>query len=390
MDTKIDEGTAGYGTEPTDATLIAHGTVPTSRQSAVSSHESGPGGSGTALWGCQSMSEYEPDGDNVCPTCDKELSSERGAKVHHKRVHGESIAGIELTCEHCGASYRKKPHEAPRSSFCSQKCKNAWQSENWTGEDAPNWQGGGVKIVCEQCGEGCWRKPSAAEQSRFCSLDCQAAWRSENLTGADSPNWTGGEAELTCKQCGETYRTRKARANNSRFCSRECNSEWQSENQMGNDNPAWSAAKLVCEQCGGVFYRKQSGADRARFCSRDCRSAWWSENRTGSDHPNWQGGDFPYGEGWNEQKRELVRGRDGRECRVCGRGEHGHIEEYGQKHTVHHIVKARQLEDAPAELRNGMFNLVTMCRDHHIGEWERVPPLLQFMAFLPHPQQGCK
>jgi hypothetical protein len=61
------------------------------------------------------------------------------------------------------------------------------------------------------------------------------------------------------------------------------------------------------------------------------------------------------------------------------------LAEYGEKHTVHHIVKARVLQDAPSEIRNGTFNLVTVCCSHNGGALEQIHPWIQFMAFLPHP-----
>lgn len=142
-----------------------------------------------------------------------------------------------------------------------------------------------------------------------------------------------------------------------------------------------------CRYCGSEFEVILSRGDTARYCSFECKARWARETdeNEGENHPLYEGGVFPYGSGWNDAKKELVRERDGRECRVCGKPEAKHIEEHGRKHTVHHIVKARPLQDAPAEVRNGPFNLVTMCRDHHLNEWEEMPPLLQFMAFLPHP-----
>lgn len=95
---------------------------------------------------------------------------------------------------------------------------------------------------------------------------------------------------------------------------------------------------------------------------------------TGEDHPLWTGGQFPYGAGWNESKKESVRERDGRTCQNCGLSEAEHIEQYGKKHHVHHIRKARSIDDP--ERRNHPDNLITLCQS---GEchywWEQMSPL---------------
>lgn len=94
---------------------------------------------------------------------------------------------------------------------------------------------------------------------------------------------------------------------------------------------------------------------------------------SGEDHPRWLGGVHPYGPGWTSKKKEQVRERDGRKCQHCGRGEHEHIDMFGQKHTVHHIRKARWIDD-PHE-RNHVDNLITLCKGECHWTWEAMSPL---------------
>lgn len=95
----------------------------------------------------------------------------------------------------------------------------------------------------------------------------------------------------------------------------------------------------------------------------------------GPDHYLWNGGALDYGEGWTEPKREAVRERDGRVCQNpgCGRTQEEHLEMFGEKHTVHHIMKARTFDD-PIE-RNDMSNLITLCRNPCHRYWEAMSPL---------------
>lgn len=91
----------------------------------------------------------------------------------------------------------------------------------------------------------------------------------------------------------------------------------------------------------------------------------------GEDHPRWRGGEYAYGDGWSEGKRTAVRERDGDECRRCGMTNEQHRRWTGDKLHVHHIRKARNVEE-PDE-RNAMTNLITLCASCH-SEAEAMAP----------------
>jgi 5-methylcytosine-specific restriction endonuclease McrA len=95
------------------------------------------------------------------------------------------------------------------------------------------------------------------------------------------------------------------------------------------------------------------------------------EDITGSDHPGWAGGEFPYGEGWTEAKRERVREIYCRKCQGCGLGEAEYQRETGNKLSVHHIIPARRFDDP--EKRNAERNLIPLCQSCHISKWEGIP-----------------
>ena len=92
---------------------------------------------------------------------------------------------------------------------------------------------------------------------------------------------------------------------------------------------------------------------------------------SGEDHPSYKGGPAPYGPGWNRRKRAEVRERDDYTCQDprCSVTQAEHLDEYGEKLHVHHLRKARDVEDP--EDRNGKANLITLCRDCHY-HWERI------------------
>jgi transposase len=94
-------------------------------------------------------------------------------------------------------------------------------------------------------------------------------------------------------------------------------------------------------------------------------------SRSGAEHPKWEGGPAPYGAGWNETKRQAVRERDGYACQDprCSVTQAEHREAHGEKLHVHHLQKARHIEDAAA--RNAKENLIALCRDCH-RRWEKM------------------
>lgn len=185
-----------------------------------------------------------------------------------------------------------------------------------------------IEVKCDYCGQVKKKEPRRIDNTNhnFCDKDCEAKWRSDRFSGEGHPAWTGPRVEVECGFCGKTKKIRP---------------------------------KLAEEQ------------DR-HFCDVDCSSAAHSKYMSGESSPLWKGGPQPYGRGWNDDKKEAVRERDGRKCVQCGRTEEEHLEKFGEKHTVHHVHKARDVNDP--EVRNAMENLVTLCRakDCH-WRWEGIP-----------------
>jgi DNA-binding CsgD family transcriptional regulator len=91
---------------------------------------------------------------------------------------------------------------------------------------------------------------------------------------------------------------------------------------------------------------------------------------SGADHPSYAGGESEYGLGWNESKKRAVRERDNNACRNCGMSQEQHRQLCNQRLHVHHITKAREFDDA--DKRNDMSNLIALCRECHLGHFERM------------------
>ena len=260
--------------------------------------------------------------------CEKVLPTERGMKIHHKTVHGESLADIKpddgVPCEWDGCE-KVLPTESGMKTHHAQV----------HGESIA-----GISVECEWCGETLRRRRSYVEKFEhiFCSGgDCYGSWRSENRSEENHPKWGGGTIEVECAWCEEPKEVPPVRA----------------------------------EQYNVHFCTAEDGGSHSQ-----CRLNYMSQSMAGEGNYNWRGGinPFNYGPGWNEEKREQVRKRDGRECQNCGLSEVEHIEQYGRKHHVHHIQKARSFDDP--EKRNHPSNLITLCHSkecHYL--WEQMSPL---------------
>jgi predicted HNH restriction endonuclease len=62
--------------------------------------------------------------ENICPTCDEEFKNNYGMKIHHAKVHGESLSGVIRTCGNCSTEFRKSKWNDKNKdkNYCSREC----------------------------------------------------------------------------------------------------------------------------------------------------------------------------------------------------------------------------------------------------------------------------
>lgn len=313
-----------------------------------------------------SVEAANSDEGHDCPTCGETFPSESGMKSHHKQAHGTSIRGSEVECANCGNSFRRGPSDIKRNErhFCDKSCQEEWWEKTSSVET----------VECAGCGADLQRPPNRLSRNdhHFCDPECHGGWKSENLSGENAHQWSRVETE--CAYCSAALQVQpsKLEATERVFCDWDCRGAWQSEVLTGSRNPHYNRVEVSCETCGASVDRRPCEVENVEhhFCDHECYGEWIS----GENHPRWMGGDELYGEGWNEEKKERVRERDGGECQHPGCGMTGaeHRDRYGGRLHVHHIVKARQFDD-PAE-RNAEGNLITLCAPHH-RTWEQLAPL---------------
>ena len=259
---------------------------------------------------------------NECPVCGDLFDTEMGMKCHHAQIHGESIAGTEVTCANCGSIFRVAESRVSRTNnfFCPDSdCYGEWLSENYSGKDSPLYER--VKVSCSWC------------ESEF-NVPHHRIEQSEKLFCPDS----------------------------------DCVGKWFSENKSGEDSPLYDRVDASCEWCNSSLEIIESIREKydKHFCSdSECRANWISENLTKEDHPTWSpgGNNVYYGPNWDEQ-REKVLERD-KVCQVCGMDVEEHIDKYGRNLDVHHIVPINEFDDFSKA--NDISNLVLLCRSCHRG-----------------------
>lgn len=134
----------------------------------------------------------------VYDECEELFKTEQGMKTHHKRIHGESIAGVSVECDSCGTTIVRKQFQVDKKNnlFCDHDCYAEFISEERNGEDAFNWQGGinTVETKCGWCGEkiAVPRQSYENSENNFCGQDCSGQYKSEYYSGENSWTWEGG------------------------------------------------------------------------------------------------------------------------------------------------------------------------------------------------------
>lgn len=95
---------------------------------------------------------------HTCPTCDKELNTERGVKQHHTQVHGESLPNC--VCNICGEEFYHPSSDRKR-------CE---EHRGQTGELNGNYTDSREESDCVRCGKTFEYYPSE-KPGKYCS-DC--------------------------------------------------------------------------------------------------------------------------------------------------------------------------------------------------------------------------
>lgn len=192
-----------------------------------------------------------------CPTCGRELDTQRGMRQHHTKVHGEALPN--RTCKGCGTEFHDT--DAKRD-YCEDCNPNA-------GENNGNWKDAREMAECERCGQEFSYYPSDKE-GLYCE-DCVEA--TDEFLG--TPYHEVHDIERVHRTCD-------------------------------------------CRDAEFTVLKSDLAVRTGRFCSHDCLCEWMSENQRGENHHQWLPGDSNYGGDW-WQVRRAARDRDDHVCQHCGK-----------------------------------------------------------------------
>ena len=67
-----------------------------------------------------------------------------------------------------------------------------WNTPILKGKNHPCWKGGGLTLNCSLCGNKYKRQPHVAKYSKFCSIQCLRNYNKIRFKNSGNPNWKGG------------------------------------------------------------------------------------------------------------------------------------------------------------------------------------------------------
>lgn len=148
-----------------------------------------PCGKGSA----ESSNDSRVDNSAECPTCGNEYKNESAVKIHHAKIHNESIAGVEVDCSWCGETLRRRKYRVEKfdEQFCGEGCQGEYYDEHMEGENSLRWEGGKEERDCQMCGSSFKEWPG--RDTKYCSRECHGKGTSQRQSGEGHPNWKGGK-----------------------------------------------------------------------------------------------------------------------------------------------------------------------------------------------------
>ncbi|WP_459810417.1 HNH endonuclease [Halopiger thermotolerans] len=183
-----------------------------------------------------------------CPTCGESLSSERGMRQHHTKVHGDPLPN--RICSGCGTEFYDPK---ARREYCDDCNPNA-------GEHNGNWNDAKETTTCERC-EATFSYYPSNKEGRFCSTCVE---QSDEFLG--TPYSEVHDIERTkrvCEFCGRIIDVLQSRVEKYpvRFCSHKCHALSQTERWCDDRNVyngKWRTTRRraldrddhTCQHCG--------------------------------------------------------------------------------------------------------------------------------------------
>lgn len=181
------------------------------------------------------MSESSPAGEpnsdtdtsdkevTECPTCGRtDFKSNRGMRMHHAKMHNESLSKVEFECDYCSEKFTRPLAWIRKDSgiggYCSEECRDIDKDMGIRNRETRN---------CDACGGEFEVVPSS--EQRFCTLECAYGNRSKDIAHTKD-----------CPICGDEFRTGgESKSDKRKTCGKECGAIYKSIHYTGEDSPTW-------------------------------------------------------------------------------------------------------------------------------------------------------
>ena len=271
---------------------------------------------------------------------------------------GLKTAGKMIKCKHCGKEFYIRPVDIKRNKkFCSRDCYNKSGLRSIINKGKKISLESRIKMRDAKQNYIPWNKGKKGLQVSWAKgktkeTNASIKKTSEKLKGRkislETKKKISEKRKKYLKEYPESLPTKNPKSLKKMI---------ETQHMKGQIN---SHVWVVCYICGqlrelenGTFNSRVKAGVNHFFCSKKCESKWRSIRYALEKHPNWKGGKSfePYTKEFNEALKEIVRNRDDRTCKICGK------KEEDLQHDVHHINYKK--DDCCLD------NLITLCHACH-------------------------
>ena len=262
------------------------------------------------------------------------------------------VAGTKV-CEVCNALFRCKPSQMERRSCCSRSCQklNAIQKGLFAGKNNGRWKGC-YEFDCHYCGKRSNTIPARSASAKFCNRNCKARYQSQNKTGENAPQWKGGALASYRRYASKIGVKRKERiARLCKICNREGLRKSATMHSECRPKPKSGVYLMQCLDCGTIKkVNNKPGQQRCFGCA--------ARYKSGCNNHNWKGGVTPERKRIRNTKeykewRTAIFLRDNYTCVWCG--------QVGGDLNADHIKPFARFPDLRFDINNGR----TLCVSCH-------------------------
>ena len=137
---------------------------------------------------------------------------------------------VDVKCDYCGKTFKKKKSYIKKHNFCSRKCYGEFRKIYYVGEKVHNSKPRNT-YYCANCNKEIQMLESTARYKKniFCSKQCRFEYDSKVYKGVGNPNYKKGNIKINCLNCGKEFERPAYQENRAKYCSKKCKDEYWSK-----------------------------------------------------------------------------------------------------------------------------------------------------------------